>query len=164
MPLGSSVNAYLNAQIAQGKQARSIVYLYDFFDPSTAERNQLNAAGRRKLAKLTSSGWNGLPIVVQPVAGHADLSEARRAAVEEYLVSQLGYSGSQVILQEPDYLGLRGVEAEAMDRNRLQNTRSFGQLGAGGGQVGGAGGGQGQQGQGQQGQGQQGQGQGVGQR
>ena len=164
MPLGSSVNAYLTAQIAEGNRARSVVYLYDFFDPSTEQRSQLNPAGRRKLAKLTSSGWNGLPIMVQPVANHPELSEARRAAVETYLVSQLGYSGSQVVLQEPDHMGLRGVEAEAMDRNRLQNTRTFGQLGGGGGQVGGAAGGQGQQGQGQQGQGQQGQGQGGGQR
>ena len=98
--------------------------------------------------RLASSGWNGQRVAVEPVPGRPNLSAARKAAVERFLQSK-GISYSQVVLVQPDYAGLRGVEAVEMDRNQLQNTRSFGALGGGGGasQLGTSTGGQTQQGQ-----------------
>lgn len=160
LPLGAAMNGYFDQQIYNGERARFTVYNYDFSDLGSADPAQLNRAGRTKLAKLaTPSGARSFvahQIVVQPVLDNQSLSQARRAAVVQFLSSRLGldYGDSQVILAEPDYRGLRGVEAIEIDRNQLQNTRSFGGLGAGsqagGGQGGGGQGGGGQIGGGSQ--------------
>jgi|GEM_PF-4310810 len=148
LPLGAASNAYFDQQVYNGERSRYTVYNYDFSDLGSADPSQLNRAGRSKLAKLvTPSGARSFvahQIIVQPVLDDPLLSQARRAAVLQFLTSRLGvdYGDGQVVLAEPDYRGLRGVEAIEIDRNQLQNTRSFGALGAGN-QLGGQGGGQG---------------------
>lgn len=137
MPLGSSVNAFMDAQVSNAAKVQSVMYHYDFADAHGVHSAQLKEAGKRKLKRITASGMNGFPIMVQPVPGRPDISEARRSEVENFIVSQLGYTGSQVVVAEPEYRGLRGVEAVETDRNQLQNTRSFGSLG-GGSQLGGS--------------------------
>jgi hypothetical protein len=137
MPLGSSVNAFVDAQVSNAAKAQAVMYHYDFEHAHGGPSAQLKEAGKRKLRRITSSGSAGFPIVVQPVPGRSDISEARRIEVENFLVSQLGFTGSQVVVADPGYRGLRGVEAVESDRNQLQNTRSFGSLG-GGSQFGGS--------------------------
>lgn len=149
LPLGAASNAYMQQQIYNGERTRFTLYNYDFSDLGSADPSQLNRAGRAKLAKLvTPTGARSFvahQIVVQPVLDNPSLSQARRVAALQFLTSRLGvdYGDNQVILAEPDYRGLRGVEAVEIDRNQLQNTRSFGTLGSGGQQGGGQGGGQG---------------------
>lgn len=134
VPLGASVNAWTEAHIYAGWQAQYVMYHYDFFSGPNEDHTQLKPAGRRKLTRLIDRAAPWERIVVQPVEGNPNLSQARKSSVIQFLVS-LGtqVSDSQVVVAEPEYLGLKGVEAVIIDGMQLQSlqrniggTQSFG--------------------------------------
>ena len=136
LPLGSAINAYFDAHIVNGYEALQVLYHFDFYNGPQQDASQLNAAGRRKVARLLSYvNMTGKPILVQHTPHQVGLAEARRSNVVAYAQGSLGGSidDSQVIVGAPPRDSLRGVEAAEIDRNQLQTTRNQGTAGGAGG-------------------------------
>ncbi len=125
-PLGTFVYAHGEAMVANGDAARLVLYDYDFVDCG----DHLNDAGRERLARLACLlAETSCPLVVERLPGGQALSEARRAAVLAEL-GQLGYAvpPERVVVASPLNKGLRGVEAEVIYGNLIQNTQTRGLL------------------------------------
>jgi hypothetical protein len=130
-PLGSSVYAIANTQVANAEAASMVLYNFDFIENS----EQLNLRGKDQIAKvthlLTASPY---PLVIERTPYAPGLDQARRVAV----LNELGQAGvnvpvERVVIGQPIALGLRGPEAEIVYQNLLINTQSGGtRAGAGG--------------------------------
>lgn len=125
VPLGTSVNAWMDAHIYEGWQAQFVMYHYDFYSGPDENHTQLKPAGKRKLTRLIARAAPWERIVVQPVEGRPQLSQARKISVMRFL-GTLGtqVADSQVVVAEPEYLGLKGVEARIVDRKQLRNLQN----------------------------------------
>ena len=128
-PLGSALHSNMDLQTQNGQRARLVMYEYDFENDPTRDRAALNPAGRRKLERLVPIlETTGLPIVIEPSTDYPSISESRRMHVVNVLESELYFSNAiaQVEVKNSPSLGLRGVEAVAIDRSQLNTTRSQG--------------------------------------
>jgi hypothetical protein len=123
-PLGQSIYAHFQIQVARGQAARMVLYRYDFVG-NTAE---LNLHGRDQLAKieglLTS---NPAPILIERTPDTPWLAEGRRLAVLRDLTANgLLVSPDRVVIGLPPAIGLGGVEAELIYQNLLNQTQTGG--------------------------------------
>jgi hypothetical protein len=136
-PLGASLYANCNVQVANGIAARLMLYHYDFIDGS----DQLNQKGRDRLLQLAGLLCaSPAPLVIERTLSAPGLDEARRLTV----LNALGHISvavpvERVVIGPCMARGLDGIEAELIFQNLLIQTQSGGtREGAGGGSVGGS--------------------------
>lgn len=130
-PLGLMVNSHIATSVASGYAARMVLYQYDFY-PGT---DQLKPRGKQQVKKIAS--WlplNQFPVFVEPSGQTARLDEARRQAVwRELADAPYEIPLERVIIGYGASRGLGGLEAQAVDRNRLSQTTARGAAGGVGG-------------------------------
>jgi hypothetical protein len=123
-PLGASVYDFGNTMVANGDAGRMVFYHYDFVDGS----DQLNLRGKDHAGQvaclLHANLW---PVLVERTPCTPGLDESRRLAV----LNELAHCGvvlpdDRVVVGKPAAPGLRGIEAEIIFRNLLQQTLSGG--------------------------------------
>jgi hypothetical protein len=130
-PLGASVQYYREQQKLNGRLARMALYEYDFIS-GTAE---LKPRGREHLARI--SDW--LPqtpgeIAIEPTREGVELDEARRQAVYQELATlPCGVALVNIRTARRRHPGLDPDSSQLMFQNRLQQTKSRGVSGIGGG-------------------------------
>lgn len=138
-PLGLMVHSHIATGVANGHAARMALHQYDFY----AGSDQLTPRGRYQVAKM--SEWlpmNQFPVFVEPSAASAALDEARRQAVwSEIAGGPCRIPLERVLIGYTTSRGLGGIEAQAIDLNRLKQTSSRGMGAVGGGADAGSGGG-----------------------
>jgi hypothetical protein len=123
-PLGASV--YLNGrtEVANGEAARMVLHQYDFVEGSA----QLNPRGKDQLARI--AGYlprNFFPIIVERTPETASLAESRRLVVLNELARGTFPVPPERVVIGPDLAnGLKGIEAEIIYRNLLDQTRISG--------------------------------------
>lgn len=127
-PLGAMLNHHLGTSIANGRAARMTLYQYDFVPGS----DKLKPRGRAQVAKFAA--WlshSPMLVFVEPSAGTPRLDEARRQTVlRELADGPCAIVPEQVLVGSYAGRGLEGLEALAIDRNRLSQTSARG-VGAG---------------------------------
>lgn len=135
-PLGASVQAFAQAQVANAEAARMVLYRADFVEGV----DQLTPRGREQLVKIAALlPTNFCPLVIQHTPCAPGLDAARRQAV----LNELGRCAfpvppERVVVGMPVARGLEGVEAGIVYGNLLIQTQSGGTRGgAGGGSIGG---------------------------
>jgi hypothetical protein len=105
-----------------------VLYQYDFLPGS----DKLKPRGKAQLAKFAN--WisaHPMLMFIEPSAGTPRLDEARRAAVmRELAESPCPIPAELVVVGYGPSRGLEGIEALAIDRNRVSQTASRG-VGAG---------------------------------
>jgi hypothetical protein len=123
-PLGASV--YLNGkeQVANGEACRMVLYRYDFEEGGA----RLNLRGRDQLAKIACMlPANFFPVVIERTPDLPGLAEARRLSVlQELAQGNFPVPPERIVIGPPPTPGLRGVEAEVISRNLLEQTRYSG--------------------------------------
>jgi hypothetical protein len=124
LPLGATVYAPMEIQIANAQAARLALYHYDFFEGSAV----LTPRGRDRLheiAALLPACF--APVVVERTIWTPELDTARRAMVYNEL-SQLGFPlpPERVVVGVPTPIGWRGVEADIVYHNLLIQTLAGG--------------------------------------
>jgi hypothetical protein len=124
MPLGTSIDQYMRAQIGNAAVARMTLYDFDFVQG----RSQLNYRGRDRLrqlaGRLTATQY---PLVVERLPLDPTLATARRAAVLEELTAMgLKVPPDRVVVGPPIAVPLRGVEAEGIYATLMIQTNSAG--------------------------------------
>jgi hypothetical protein len=136
-PLGASLYASCNVQVANAIAARLMLYHYDFIEGS----DQLNEKGRDRLLRLAGLLCaSPAPLVIERTLYAPGLDEARRLSV----LNALGHISvavpvERVVIGPAMARGLDGIEAELIYQNLLIQTQSGGtREGAGGGSVGGS--------------------------
>jgi hypothetical protein len=136
-PLGGSLYANCNVQVANAIAARLMLYHYDFIEGS----DQLNQKGSDRLLRLAGLLCaSPAPLVIERTPWAPGLDEARRLTV----LNALGHISAavpveRVVIGAPMARGLDGIEAEIIYQNLLIQTQSGGtREGAGGGSVGGS--------------------------
>ncbi len=121
IPFGSLTTATLDQSIPRGHQARMAVYHYDFVNGT----EQLNASGRRRIARVASmsqAGWG--PLVIEESAD-TELDQLRRANVLHELTTYVpGATGDSVVVGFPIGAGLNGVEGSSIYRSLMNQTGS----------------------------------------
>lgn len=135
-PLGWSVYAHNQAQVANGQAASMTFYDYDFLPDS----DHLNGRGRDKLSEVAGLlPVSFAPVVVERVADPA-LGEARRLQVAGALAAG-GFPVplERVLVGRPAALGLSGAEARLTTMTLYQQTLTRGAFGAPAGPTGGSG-------------------------
>lgn len=127
-PLGAMLKHHMGTSIANGRAARMTLYQYDFV-PGT---DKLKPRGRAQVAKFAA--WLSecpMLVFVEPSKDAPRLDEARRQAVLRQLaIGPCAVAPEQVVVGSYAGRGLEGVEAQAIDRNRLSQTSARG-VGAG---------------------------------
>lgn len=123
-PLGASVYAFGQAQVANAEAARLALYHYDFVEGTA----QLNVKGRERLAAMADLLPQCFgPVVIERTAGAPALDENRRVAVfNEIAQGPFKVPLERIIVGIPPAFGLSGVEAEIVDRNLITHTQTGG--------------------------------------
>ena len=124
-PLGATVAAPAQIQIANGQAAQMVLYDYDFFERGS-QAATLNPSGHRKLDRI--SQWaesNPAPIIVERLTGNDELNEARR----QYVIDELQKLPARipemrVVVGEPSVARLNGDEATAIYQSLLRRTQT----------------------------------------
>jgi hypothetical protein len=126
-PFGQCVNAAMHTHVRNGLAARPVLYRYDFYDGVLDEPHKLNAHGQRRVQLLLPLLENGCyPLIVQCTPEDPDLAAKRQAAVQQYLAQLSDTIPKEwVVVAEPRYPGLRGVEVITINQ-RLQNQTQQG--------------------------------------
>jgi hypothetical protein len=124
-PLGHFVYLHAKTQVANGDAARMVLYHYDF------DGNQLSTRGEYQLEKIAAMlPRNFFPIVIEGTPHAPGRDEARRVAVLQALGrSSFPVPPERVVVGRPLAGGLRGVEAEKIYNNLIQQTISQGRTG-----------------------------------
>jgi hypothetical protein len=127
-PLGYFVYLHGRTMVANGEAARMVLYDYDFL-PAAAG---LNHRGKYQLAKIVAMmPCNFFPLIIQETPCSPELAEARRLAVFNELAKQpFPVPPERVVVGLPIAIGLRGAEAEQINRNLMANTEARGSIGA----------------------------------
>ena len=147
LPQGSSLHAHGQTMVANGANARLVLYEYDFFEGAA----QLTHRGHHQLAKIAAllANTDG-PVVIEPSMSPPHLARARRLAIIN-LLSQgpAPVPPDRVVIGPADAVGLKGTESLLIYRNLLLQTQNqplfIGRTGGGTGGAG-TGGGSGSQG------------------
>lgn len=114
-PLGLFLAAHTDAMIASGAKTNSTLFQCDFL-PGTA---QLNAAGLRKLIRITDTLTTTSPeIVIEATPQNPDLAERRRATVATWLANNRFHLSSEQIIVKP--LVRSGLNSHTVDTLRRQ--------------------------------------------
>src|SRR5262249_11381062 len=92
----------------------------------------LNHRGKYQLAKIVAMmPCNFFPLIIQETPNAPELAEARRLAVFNELGKQsFPLPPERVVVGRPIAIGLRGAEAERIDRTLMNNTSARGAIGA----------------------------------
>lgn len=147
LPLGTTVYAPFEIQIANAQTASMALYHYDFFD-GTAE---LSPRGRDRLHQiLCLLPTCFAPVVIERTIWTPELDAARRMMVYNE-IAQAGFPLplERVMVGVPAPIGFKGIEADIVFRNMLIQmqtggvTRGSGTSGPAGAGFGAAGGGSG---------------------
>jgi hypothetical protein len=128
-PLGATVYAPFQLQVAKGIMARMIFYDYDFI----AGTDRLNCRGQERLAWIVRM-YPHYPshVVVTPTPWNPPLAQARRMAVVQALQPALGLAPEMVVIGPPFAGELRGTEIEILYLRLLENTKAGGVAGSSG--------------------------------
>jgi hypothetical protein len=123
-PLGASVAAHYQTHVANGDAARMVLYHYDFVDGT----GRLNLRGRDKLAEIAGMlSHNFFPIVIERTPACPHLAEERRVEVlNELAHCPFPIPPERVVIGPPLANGLRGVEAEVVYQNLINQVQSGG--------------------------------------
>ena len=123
LPFGCQTYALMDQPVARGHQARMSLYYYDF----ASGTEQLNSAGRRRVARLApmlQAGWGPLVLEESP---NAELDQKRRSAVfQELALVYPGATMDSVVVGFPIGAGLNGVEGRAINRSLMNQTGARG--------------------------------------
>jgi hypothetical protein len=133
-PLGATVYAPVEVQIANGQAAQMVLYDYDFYDTGK-DAATLNTRGRRQLAKIALlASRTPHPIIVEYLADRDELNELRRQhVVEELQKLSIEVPEIRVIVGQPPLTVLSGDDALAIIQGLLRRTASGTGTGASGG-------------------------------
>jgi hypothetical protein len=127
-PLGAMLNRHVATSIVNGRASRMTLYQYDFLPGS----DKLKPRGKAQVAKFAA--WlsvHPMMVFIEPSAIAPQLDEARReAVVRELADGPCPIPAELVVVGCRTSRGLEGIEALAIDRNRLSQTSSRG-VGAG---------------------------------
>lgn len=130
-PLGRSLYALNQTQVANGAAARMILNHCDFVGDTT----ELNYRGRDKLAAIAAqlpSTFN--PVIIERTPWAPEVAEARRLIIVERLVrGPFPVPAERVVIAPAIARGLSGAEAVIVDTNRLSSFASGGTISGGGG-------------------------------
>jgi hypothetical protein len=120
-PLGHWAYEHGRTQVANGEAARMVLYHYDFEQCGA----RLTLRGRDQLAKMEEMlPQNFFPIVIERTPNMPGLAEARRLGVlQELSHGSFPVPPERVVIGPPLTPGLRGVEAEVINRSLMYNTR-----------------------------------------
>ena len=128
-PLGASLQAHMDVQIANGQAVQLVLYRYDFHDVGNTDPSVLNRHGLSRLERLVplmeSCPW---PLIIEPVPGHPEISQARKLHVLQWLSTKMRVpiNDGRVVVAYPPAAGLSGVEAIEIDASLIQQTRTKG--------------------------------------
>ena len=127
VPLGTMLQAHVATSVANGQAARMALHQFDFVPAS----DQLKPRGKAQVAKIAAwAPMNAFLVFVEPSTDSPELDEARRQTVWLELSKLCPIASERVVVGYPASRGLEGVEAQAIDRNRLSQTSARG-IGAG---------------------------------
>src|SRR5262249_345833 len=123
-PLGYFLYLHGRTMVANGEAARMVLYDYDFLPAGAG----LNHRGKYQLAKIVAMmPCNFFPLIIQETPNAPELAEARRLAVFNELGKQsFPVPPERVVVGRPIAIGLRGAEAERIDRTLMDNTSARG--------------------------------------
>jgi hypothetical protein len=129
LPLGQTVYAPFQLQVAKGIMARMIFYDYDFI----AGTDQLNCRGMERLRWIIRMYPHyPSPVVVTPTPWNPPLAQGRRLRVMHELQPALGLAPEMVLIGPPFAGELRGTEIEILYLRLLENTKAGGVAGSSG--------------------------------
>lgn len=132
-PFGTYVRDAMNQQISNGLADQMVLYHYDFRDGEHG--TELSLRGKYQLTKFANRMFRcGFPIVIQETPANPALADARRQNVIDELKSldpEFNLADSSVLVGRPRVPGLRGIEAQIIDDNNLQQIQSGGTIGPG---------------------------------
>jgi hypothetical protein len=132
-PFGTYFRSAMNQQICNGIADQMVLYHYDFRDGEQAA--ELTLRGKYQLTKFATRLLScGYPILIQDTPANPALADTRRQSVLTALADldpALANVEASVVIGRPRPPGLRGVEAQIIDDNNLQQTEARGTLGPG---------------------------------
>lgn len=122
-PLGASLHALAERQIASGEAASLVLYRYDFETGA-----ELNAAGQDRLARIVERLPRSLaPLLIEPTPGDPQLAERRREAILQALQkSSFPVPAERVLVGAPVAGGLAGLQSRSIYSTQLEFTKSRG--------------------------------------
>jgi hypothetical protein len=123
-PLGSSVFAFGNAQVANAEAAQMVLYQCDFLPGSS----QLTPKGAERLAHLVKAlSRNFCPLVIEATPCAPGVDEARRLlVVNEAARCGFAVPPERVVIGKPPAVGLSGLESMLIYTNLLNQTQAQG--------------------------------------
>lgn len=124
LPLGATVYAPMEIQVANAQAASLALYHYDFFE-GTAMLNPRGRERLRQIAALMPACFT--PVIIERTLWTPELDAARRMIVYNDL-SQAGFPIplERVVVGVPTPIGWRGIEADIVFRNLLIQTQAGG--------------------------------------
>jgi hypothetical protein len=126
-PLGASVDAARDAQIAQGVRDQLFLHHVDFYPDNTARADRLTPYGELRLHEVVRKAIDhGLPLRIETVVGRADLDQARRVSVIEYCRAKGLDIPAEMIVVDVQQRGVSAKEAADIYYNQLQQTKNGG--------------------------------------
>lgn len=123
VPVGVSVSANYNAQIARGTAARMMLRHYDFLPGST----ELSAAGRRRLAWIVPElGRTPWFLLIEATPRQPGLDEARRLALAAALAETAAVSPDRLRIAHDAAIAVRGPESLLIEAAQMGRVAAEG--------------------------------------
>jgi len=133
-PLGESLYAHGQSQVANGLAARMVFHQCDF----ESGTSQLNLRGRDKLATVAAAlPTTFFPVVIERTPTVPGLDQSRRSSLLTQLArGPFPVPAERVVIGPRIANGMTGVEALLIYQRQLGNLSSGGSIGVGGGAAG----------------------------